>query len=51
MVLRRIGRTLIGYLLRLFIATRQLKRPGQWSNRSRGNWLYISDFIQVIDAA
>jgi len=43
---RRIGRVLIGSLLQLFIATRQLMAAGQWSKPPGSNWLYISDFIQ-----
>src|SRR3954465_14257690 len=52
LLVRRIGRILIGSLLRLFIAMRQLTAPpaGRHARRT-GNWLYISDFIQVIDAA
>ena len=50
---RRIGRILVGRrlfcfssLLQLFIATRQLTAARPRSNPPRGNWLYISEFIQ-----
>jgi hypothetical protein len=43
---RRIGRVLIGSLLQLFIASRQLAAGRPMVEPSAGNWLYISDFIQ-----
>jgi hypothetical protein len=45
-VSRRIGRVLIGSLLQLFIATRQLGAARPTVEPGGGNWLYTFDFIR-----